>query len=67
MDEDHWKSMNNDENQRKMMKIDERWWTSMKNDEKSIENDEKCKDYLKQRWDKHLRLRKIVYLEEEFI
>ena len=34
---------------------------------KNFENDEKCKDYLKQRWDKHLRLRKIVFLEEEFI
>ena len=30
-------------------------------------NDEQCKNYLKQRWDKYLRLRKIVFLEEEFI
>ena len=34
---------------------------------KIFDNDEQCKNYLKQRWDKHLRLRKIVFLEEEFI
>ena len=34
---------------------------------KIFENDEQCKDYLKQRWDKHLRLRKIVFLEEDII
>ena len=32
-----------------------------------FKNDQQCKDYLKQRWDKHLRLRKIVFLEQEFI
>jgi len=32
-----------------------------------FENDQRCKDYLKQRWDKHLRLRKIVFLEDDFL
>ena len=30
-----------------------------------FENHERCKAYLKQRWDKHLMLRKIVFLEED--
>ena len=32
-----------------------------------FENHERCKAYLKQRWDKHLLLRKIVFLEDDLL
>ena len=34
---------------------------------KVFENDEQCRNYLQQRWEKHLRLKKIVFLEEDFV